>query len=207
MNTEERAHLEAGLSTTVKRHMEEFRKQREGWEKQRADELAAKRDAEAEEQKRRYEQLLEYQAEEAKEKAKSRKLRNQLLAALIAVITTGGGTGAYMAAQPGPQRVEPKEVKEAVVEADRADKRRMDVVESKVERLGSAQVEGQIAQSAGVEYIANKIDAASPKAADKVDEPPEVEAARIRADAIKKKKRKAEVLGTKYDPFEDLPKP
>ena len=68
-------------------------------------------------------------------------------------------------------------------------------------------VDARITQSAGVEYIALKIDAASPKAADKVEEPEEVEAARIRSGEIKKKKRRAEVLGEKYDPFEDLPKP
>ena len=129
------------------------------------------------------------------------------MAALIAIIVPAGGTGAYMAAQPEPVKVEPKEVKTAVEDASTASERRFMAAEEKIERLGTASVNSQVVQSAGVEYIVDKIDAASPRAADKVDEPPEVEAARIRATAIKKKKRKAEVLGTKYDPFEDLPKP
>jgi len=207
MNTEERAALDAQLTTTMTTQWSEFQRERRQWEEEKDAARERKRAESAAEDKAKYDQLLDLQIKDAEERQKAAKLRNKLLGVLIALLSTAGGSGVYMAAQPTPEKVEPKEVKEAVVKAEKADKARIEAVEVKVERLGSASVDSQVAQSAGVEYIVKKIDAASPKVADEVEEPPEVEAARIRSDEIKTKKRRAEVLGKKYDPFEDLPAP
>jgi len=207
MNTEERAALETRLSTTMVTQWESFQDERRKFEEARDAAVERKREESAAKEKAKYDQLLDLQITEAAARQKSAKLRNKLLGLLVAILGTAGGSGAYVAIQPRPAKADPNAVKAAVESAERADKKRIEAVEVKVERLGSAQVEAQVAQSAGVEYIVDKIDAANPRSADKIPEPPEVEAARIRSESIKKKKRKAEVLGTKYDPFADLPKP
>lgn len=207
MNTEERAHLEAGLSTTLTKQMEEFRRERKAWAHQKAEEEAAEREAKAKADKDKYDRLLELQQEAEEQRIRSSKNLNRILAALVTILTAAGGSGAYIAAQPEPAKVEPKEVKATVEANSRAQVQRIEAVEGKVEQLGTAAVESQVQQSAGVEYIVEKIDKAHPRSAEAVDEPEAVEEARIRAEAIQKKKRKAKVLGTKYDPFADLPGP
>jgi hypothetical protein len=207
MDTVDREHLETNLSSTMTRQLEEFRKERAAWEQQKAEEEAEKREQEAKAMREKYEKLIEIQTQEAEERSESRKLRNKLLGAVIAILTAAGGTGGYFAVQPEPQRVETKEVQETVVSKTGAIESRVGKLEGKMERVGSAQVDSQIQQAEGVAYIVDKIDTAHPRSADKVDEPKVVEEARIRSTEIQKKKRRAEVLGEKYDAFEDLPKP
>jgi hypothetical protein len=206
VNTEERAALESQLSTTMVTQWSEFQKERRQWEEDRDAATQRKHDESAARERAKYDQLLDLQIKDAGERQKAAKLRNRLLGALIALLTTAGGSGAYIAAA-APQKVEPKEVKAAVESAKDASEIRFKEAEKKIERLGTAQVASQVAQSAGVEYIADKIDAAHPKVAGVTKEPPEVEAARVRSEGIRKKKRRAELLGAHYDPFEDLPSP
>ena len=193
MNTEERAALETQLSTTMVTQWSEFQKERRKWEEDRDVATQRKHDESAAKERAKYDQLLDLQIKDAGERQKAAKLRNRL-------------PGAYIAAA-APQKVEPKEVKAAVESAKDASEIRFKEAEKKIERLGTAQVASQVAQSAGVEYIADKIDAAHPKVAGVTKEPPEVEAARVRSEGIRKKKRRAELLGAHYDPFEDLPSP
>ncbi len=207
MNTEERVDLESRLSTTMTTQWTEFQKERRQWEEEKDAARERRREELADKERAKYDQLLDLQIEDADERQKAAKLRNKLLAALIALLTTAGGWGGYMVVQPAESKVESKEVKDAVVDAKDASEKRFLDAEGKIERLGTAQVHSQVAQSAGVKYIVDKIDAASPRAKGKIKEPHEVEAARIRADDIIKKKRRAELLGTKYDPFADLPAP
>jgi len=207
MDTSEREVLQASLSTTLTKQMEEFRQERAAWETRNAQDEATKREDEAKAMRDKYEALIEIQTKEAEERSESRKLRNRLLGAVIAILTAAGGTGGYFAVQPSPARVDGKDVQDTVVWKAAAIQTRVEDVEDKVERLGTAQVDVQIQQAEGVSYIVDKIDAAHPRTAAQTTEPEAVEKARIRATDIQKKRRTSEILGGKYDPFDDLPRP
>lgn len=210
MDTIEREQFQDTLTTTLQRKWDEFREERQAWEEKIAEERQKKLEDQAAAEKKKYDQLLELSTREAQERVDAAKFRNKLLAALVALVGAAGGTGGYFATQPKGESAETKEtkdVKETVMRQGSALDSRVGDVESKVQALGTVAVEQQMQQSASTEFIVGKIDAAHPRTADKVDEPEEVEAARIKTEAIQKKKRRAKVLGEKYDPFDDLPKP
>ncbi len=152
--------------------------------------------------------LLTAQVEEAQLRAKKQGTLNKILAALLTLMTTGGGTGVYLAMQKPTEdqkRESAKPVTESI-DASRVEvEARIESNAKKIGRLGEIAIEQQVQLSDGVEFIGDKIDAAHPKTKNKVDRPDSVDAAKKRATKIKKSKG-AEALFKEdpTDPFAGL---
>lgn len=158
------------------------------------------------------EAMLEQQAHESEQKAKRWQFVMRYIAGpLVAFIVGGGSVAGYQIANrpasPRPEQLADQAADQAATKASLPVKERVVDLENKVQRLGEVAVEQQVQISDGVHYIADKIDAAHPNKADKIKEPESVEAARIKADAIKKSKRVDELFDAENpDPFARLPK-
>lgn len=124
------------------------------------------------------------------------------IAAGIAVTTTLGA-GAVWAIN----RVEESALKAKAAQdhRDRVDSdlagvsKRIEDHEKKIHQLGRSVIEMQIQVSDGTAYLADKIDAANPRAAKKVEPPPTVTKARTRVDEIKRSTRENDFFSADID--------
>lgn len=184
------------LSTKFRTEIRELKELQEQNEKRRAEAREAEERQKREQQEKAaqtqqalLEQLLTAQVQEAEQKAKRDKILIQILGALLALITGGGGATAYMVTrQPTEDEAAAKAqpVVDTVEKSSNAMQSRVEKAEKKIERLGTIAVEQQVQLSDGIEYIGKKIDAAHPRTAEAVDEPPSVKAAKTKADTIKR---------------------
>jgi hypothetical protein len=178
-------------------------------EQRAADEAEKKsaREAIARKQDDAFSKLLSLQVQEAEAKAKRDAMMNKLLAALLAIATSGGGAGIYLASQKPTDEDRKREaapvVESFAKEADEVE-RRVEKNAKKIERLGEIAVEQQVQLSDGVQYIGDKIDAAHPRQRGDVEEPDSVKAAKRKAEKIKKRKGAEELFRDEEDPFEGL---
>lgn len=170
-------------------------------EKKQEREAAAKKHDDA------FSQLLQLQVQEAQAKQKRDAMLNKLLAALLAVATSGGGAGIYLASQKPTEEERQREaapVTEAVAKESNEVEARVQDAEKKIERLGEIAVEQQVQLSDGVQYIGDKIDAAHPRQRGDVEQPDSVKAAKRKADKIKQRKGAEELFKDEDDPFAGL---
>jgi hypothetical protein len=178
-------------------------------EQRAADEAEKKsaRDAIAKKQNDAFSQLLQLQVQEAQSKQKRDAMLNKLLAALLAVATSGGGAGIYLASQKPTEEERAREaapVTEAVAKESNEVEARVEKNAKKIERLGEIAVEQQVQLSDGVQYIGSKIDAAHPRQRNDVEQPDSVKAAKRKADKIKQRKGAEELFKDEDDPFAGL---
>lgn len=145
--------------------------------------------------------LLESQHRANLAQTKAKTLQT-FVAAGVTVMTTLGA-GAVWAIN----RVEESALKAKALQ-DRAERvdhdlddvgQRIDEHERKIKQLGRAVVETQIQLSDGTDYLAKKIDAANPRAADKVEPPPTVQKAKTRVDQIKRASKVDDLFSADID--------
>ncbi|MCK5650622.1 MAG: hypothetical protein KAJ42_04555 [Gemmatimonadetes bacterium] len=160
---------------------------------------------------RRAEEEEEAKKEENEQKRKRNHLVNGFYAAITSLIA---GFGTYFATRPPPPPVE-----EAVRAKAAAEQAKAQYVEKaktatatdqeqniKIEQLGLQAVDDVVLEVDSQDYNTRMLKAMSPRAA-KEREPDSLTKARKQAQKIKKHRKEAIEKGTKYDPFEDLPKP
>lgn len=130
---------------------------------------------------------------------------------LVAFIIGGGSVAGYTIAQrpetPSPDQLTQEAASSAAQKTSLPIKLRVSDLEGRVENLAYSVVEQQIQLSEGIQYIADKIDAAHPSKADKIDVPPTVKAAAEKAEEIKRKQRADAILdgnASGSDPFSRL---
>lgn len=202
------------VSERFSTEIRELREVQAALERRRAHERAQEerkkkieREAIARKQDDAFSKLLQLQVQEAEAKSKRDALMNKLLAALLAIATSGGGAGIYLAAQKPTEEDRKREaapVVESVAKETAEVERRVAKAEKKIERLGEIAVEQQVQLSDGVQYIGAKIDAAHPRQRNEVDQPDSVKAAKRKADKIKQRKGAEELFRDEEDPFSGL---
>lgn len=161
------------------------------------------------------EKMLEQQV--AAEQQKARRWQffmRYVVGPLVAFIVGGGSVAGYTIAQrpepPSPDQLTQEAASSAAQKTSLPIKLRVGDLESKVQNLALAMVEQQAQLGEGIQYIADKIDAAHPSKADKVDVPPTIKEAADRAKSIKAQRRADEILdgnASIRDPFSHLPLP
>jgi hypothetical protein len=174
-------------------------------EERAAEELSKKqeREAIARKQDDAFSRLLDLQVQEAQAKAKRDAMMNKLLAALLAIATSGGGAGIYLASQKPTEEDRAREaapVTDVVEQQSNEVEARVEDAEKKIERLGAIAVEQQVQLSDGVQYIGDKIDAAHPRQRDDVQQPDSVKAAKRKAEKIKQRKGAEALFKDTSDP-------
>lgn len=161
------------------------------------------------------EKMLEQQATEAQHKAQRWQFAMRyVVGPVVAFLVGGGAVGGYTLAnqpkRPSPDELTTEAAESAASKTSLPIKLRVGDLESKVQRLGIAVVEQQVQLSEGIQYIADKIDAAHPSKADKIPVPETVKAASDKAAEIERLKQVDALLdGNRSggDPFSRLPAP
>lgn len=200
------------LTRQFRDEISHLRQLQDATDKRRAQEEAAKKAAQAaaaEKQEDLLQQLLTAQVAEAHERIKKQSTLNKILAAVLVVLTGSGGAGVYFGTRVASVEQKAEDaapVVKSVADGSRQIEARVDQAEKKIERLGEFAVDQQVQLSDSVEYLSEKIDAVNPKSAGKVLMPATVRAARMKADAIKR--RRGESAVSPYtdptDPFDGL---
>lgn len=127
------------------------------------------------------------------------------IAALVAMVTTIGTGAAWAIRRIEENALAGKELEERRedIDHDLADlKARIEKNERRVSQIQRVVVETQIQVSDSTTYISKKIDAALPRAADKVDVPPSVRAAAVKVDEIKRDETAADLFRSDPDPLD-----
>jgi len=201
------------LSTLLCTEISQLKELQEANEKRRAEAREAEERKKAEQQEKAaktqqalLEQLLTAQVQEAEQKAKRDKVLIQILGALLALITGSGGATVYMVTRQPTEAETARPVVEQVEQSSSKMQNRVEKAEKKIERLGTIAVEQQVQLADGIEFIGAKIDAAHPRTAEAVEEPPSVRAAKTKAAKIKARKGSAELFRDidPSDPFAGL---
>lgn len=129
--------------------------------------------------------LLEIQIEETEAKTQRERIMYRLLAATLAVVTSGSGGALYVVSnKESPVREEIKSIREE----SRSIEERVKTTEDKIERVAESVVGQQVQISDGFDYLGAKIDAAHPRTAGAVAEPESVTEAKRAATEIKRKR-------------------
>jgi hypothetical protein len=188
------------LQANLERRRAEERMEQEAEKKRERESIAKKQDD-------AFGRLLDLQVQEAQAKAKRDAMMNKLLAALLAIATSGGFGGFYLATQKPTDEEREREaapVVETVAKKSNEVEARVEKAEKKIERLGEIAVEQQVQLSDGVQYIGDKIDAAHPRQRDEVAEPDSVKAAKRKADKFKQRKGAKELFRDDGEIFSGL---
>jgi hypothetical protein len=173
----------------AQRQAEIARQQADGDKKRERDEIAnAQKDTVA--------RLMEMQVEEARTRAERQKIWNGILATLGTILAALSAGTLYVAAgrQDDPKRVAEETaapVAEHVEQSQAAIESRMDKAERKIVQLRDAIDEQQVQIADSVDFLADKLDAISPKSK-LVDMPESVTLAKHRAEKVKESRRKAQ---------------
>lgn len=131
--------------------------------------------------------LMELQVEDAEIKGKRERLTYRLIAATLAVVTSGAGGGLYVVSQPKPANATSAEIKTLREESNGIESR-VRKTEEKIERVAESVVGQQVQISDGFDYLGLKIDAAHPRTAKAVKVPESVTEAKKAATKIKRRR-------------------
>lgn len=197
---------DASLAKTMQLQLNRLEQARLAEEAEREKRARAREELRDQRETEARERLLALQVEEAEAKARRDTVINRLLSALLVIVTGGLGTQYYLGTRhPSPQEQVAPVIKSVGKETAEVE-RRVEKAERKIEVLKDIAQEQQVQISDSTEYITQKIDAAHPRAAGKVDRPESVRKAKTKADAIKKARHesKKELFEDSADPFEGI---
>jgi hypothetical protein len=138
-------------------------------QKEQADRDREEREEARKKREKKDAELLELQVSEARAREKRQKLTNKLLGALV--VLAGAVTTWFTALRPAPDpEIRPEDVQATVKAQGFEEAGRLNEVERQQSSLRDAVLDQQVQIAESVELITDKIDAAHPRTADKVDE-------------------------------------
>lgn len=185
--------LATTVATAVRRQLAEEERRRLHLEEQRDE---------------RTQQLLDSEHRATVEKTRASTFKTWV-GALLALLSAGAGAAVWTIDRVETSALRAKAAEDRRVKIDEALRifsDRINTNEAKIRGLGEAVVETQIQVSDGTDYLADKIDAAHPRTAAKVQAPATVVRAKAKVDELKKDRR-VEELFNNLQPAPDEPPP